>query len=109
MSGGRGASYRWFGWALLAVAVGGLVLRVVYVLVERRGVDCGGDARFCHEGANLLADGKGFISPFAYDAGRVVESAEHPPLYLFSLAIPSAPTLTSTLTHLLWRCTVGAA
>ncbi|MDQ6852282.1 MAG: glycosyltransferase family 39 protein [Actinomycetota bacterium] len=109
MSGGRGASYRWFGWALLAVAVGGLVLRVVYVLVERRDVDFGGDARFYHEGANLLADGKGFISPFAHDAGRVVESAEHPPLYLVFLAIPSALRLTSTLSHLLWSCALGAA
>src|SRR3981189_737444 len=107
MSGGRGASYRWFGWALLAVAVGGLVLRVVYVLVGRRGVAFGADARFSHEGANLRADGKGFISPFAYDSGRVVESAEHPPLYLVFLAIPSALRLTSTLSHLLWSCALG--
>jgi 4-amino-4-deoxy-L-arabinose transferase-like glycosyltransferase len=109
MSGSRAPSYRWFAWALLAVAAGGLALRIAYVLLERRDIDFGGDARFYHEGANLLADGKGFISPFAHDAGRVVESAEHPPLYLVFLAIPSALRLTSTLSHLLWSCALGAA
>jgi 4-amino-4-deoxy-L-arabinose transferase-like glycosyltransferase len=109
MSGGRAPSYRWFAWALVAVAAGGLALRIAYVLLERRDIDFGGDARFYHEGANLLADGKGFISPFAHDAGRTVESAEHPPLYIVFLAIPSALRLTSTLSHLLWSCALGAA
>ena len=108
MSGSRAPSYRWFAWALLAVAAGGLALRIAYVLLERRDIDFGGDARFYHEGANLLADGKGFISPFAHDAGRTVESAEHPPLYIVFLAIPSALRLTSTLSHLLWSCALGA-
>lgn len=105
----RPPSHRWFAWALLAVAAGGLALRVAYVLLERRDIDFGGDARFYHESANLLAEGKGFISPFARDAGRVVESAEHPPLYLVFLAVPSALRLTSTLSHLLWSCALGAA
>jgi 4-amino-4-deoxy-L-arabinose transferase-like glycosyltransferase len=104
----RAPSHRWFAWALVAVAVTGFAIRIAYIVLERRNVDFGGDARFYHEGANLLADGKGFISPFAHDAGRVVESAEHPPLYLVFLAIPSALRLTSTLTHLLWSCALGA-
>ena len=108
MPGGRAPSYRWFAWALAAVAVVGLGVRVAYVLLQRTDIDFGGDARFYHEGANLLADGKGFISPFAQDAGRTVESAEHPPLYLVFLAIPSALRLTSTLSHLLWSCALGA-
>lgn len=102
-------SSRWFIWALVAVAVVGLAVRVTFVLVEQRELDFGGDARFYHEGANLLADGKGFISPFDFDRGRTVEAAEHPPLYLVFLAIPSALRLTSTLTHLLWSCALGAA
>lgn len=109
MPGGRAPSYRWFGWALIAVAAAGLAIRVAYVVLERQDIDFGGDARFYHEGANLLAEGEGFISPFAHDAGRVMESAEHPPLYVVFLAIPSLLRLTSTLSHLLWSCALGAA
>jgi 4-amino-4-deoxy-L-arabinose transferase-like glycosyltransferase len=94
---------------LVAVVVVGLAVRVTYALLEQRDVDFGGDARFYHDGANLLADGKGFISPFDFfGKGRTVEAAEHPPLYLVYLAIPSALRLTSTLTHLLWSCVLGA-
>jgi hypothetical protein len=75
---------------LAAVAVIGLAVRVTYVLLEQRDIDFGGDARFYHDGANLLADGKGFISPFDHHKGHVVEAADHPPLYLVFLAIPSA-------------------
>jgi 4-amino-4-deoxy-L-arabinose transferase-like glycosyltransferase len=109
MPGGRARSYRWFVWALAAVAVIGLAVRVTYVLLEQRDVDFGGDARFYHEGANLLADGKGFISPFEYQKGHVVEAADHPPLYIVFLAVPSALRMTSTLTHLLWSCALGTA
>jgi 4-amino-4-deoxy-L-arabinose transferase-like glycosyltransferase len=94
---------------LAAVAVVGLAVRVAYVLLEQRDIDFGGDARFYHDGANLLADGKGFISPFEYHRGHVVEAADHPPFYLVFLAIPSALRLTSTLTHLLWSCVLGTA
>jgi 4-amino-4-deoxy-L-arabinose transferase-like glycosyltransferase len=107
---GEGApSYRWFAYALAAVAVLGLAVRVAYVLLEQRDIDFGGDARFYHEGANLLADGKGFISPFEYQQGHVVEAADHPPLYIVFLAVPSALRMTSTLTHLLWSCALGTA
>jgi 4-amino-4-deoxy-L-arabinose transferase-like glycosyltransferase len=109
MRGGRAPSYRWFAWALAAVAVVGLAVRVAYVVLERRDIDFGGDARFYHEGANLLADGKGFISPFEYQKGHVVEAADHPPLYIVFLAVPSALRMTSTLTHLLWSCVLGTA
>jgi 4-amino-4-deoxy-L-arabinose transferase-like glycosyltransferase len=67
------------------------------------------DARFYHESANLLADGKGFISPFEYQRGHVVEAADHPPLYIVFLAVPSALRMTSTLTHLVWSCALGTA
>jgi asparagine N-glycosylation enzyme membrane subunit Stt3 len=110
MPGGGAPSRKWFAWALVAVAAAGLAVRVTFVLIEQRDVDFGGDARFYHLGANLLADGRGFISPFEfYDYGRVVDAAEHPPLYLAFLAIPSALGLTSTLPHLLWSCMLGTA
>ena len=61
------------------------------MLVERKDIAFGGDAYYYHAGANLLTDGKGFISPFAYAEGRVIEAADHPPLYLMFLSwsVPS--------------------
>jgi hypothetical protein len=44
MPGGSARSYRWFAWALAAVVVVGLAVRVAYVVAERRDVDFGGDA-----------------------------------------------------------------
>jgi 4-amino-4-deoxy-L-arabinose transferase-like glycosyltransferase len=102
-------SSRWFVWALVGAVTVGLAVRVAFVLLEQRDLEFGGDARFYHEGANLLGDWKGFISPFEFDRGRTVQAAEHPPLYLLYLAIPSALRMTSTLTHLLWSCVLGAA
>ena len=100
---------RWFPWALGAVTVVALALRVGYVLVVRRDFSPGGDAYFYHAGANLLADGKGFISPFFYyGAHRTVPAAEHPPLYLMFLSIPSIFGMKSVVTHMLWSCLVGA-
>jgi Dolichyl-phosphate-mannose-protein mannosyltransferase len=100
---------RWFPWALGAVTVGALALRVVYVLVVRRDFSPGGDAYFYHAGANLLSDGKGFISPFFYyGAHRSVPAAEHPPLYLMFLSITSVLGMKSVVTHMLWSCVVGA-
>jgi 4-amino-4-deoxy-L-arabinose transferase-like glycosyltransferase len=98
-----------FGWTLTAIAAGGLIVRVAYVLVSRRDVHPGGDAFFYHAGANLLADGKGFISPFFIQQGRHVQAAEHPPLYMLFLSIPSFLGMHSALTHMLWSCTLGTA
>jgi 4-amino-4-deoxy-L-arabinose transferase-like glycosyltransferase len=100
---------RWFASTLAVVAFTGLVVRVVYVLVERKDINFGGDAYFYHAGANLLTDGKGFISPFAYAGGHEIPAAEHPPLYLMFLAVPSLLGMTSVLTHLVWSCLLGTA
>jgi 4-amino-4-deoxy-L-arabinose transferase-like glycosyltransferase len=99
---------RWFRPALAVIVVGALVLRVVYVLACRRNFDPHGDAYFYHAAANLLAEGKGFISPF-FAPGLHREAAEHPPLYTIFLAIPSVLGMKSVLTHLLWSCVLGAA
>ena len=37
-------------------------------------------------GANLLATGHGFINPYAFARHRIVQAADHPPLYLVYLA-----------------------
>ncbi|HUF85542.1 MAG TPA: glycosyltransferase family 39 protein, partial [Acidimicrobiia bacterium] len=100
---------RRFAWLLGAIVLAGLALRVAYVLIERRDFMFEGDAVFYHQGANLLADGRGFISPFELaDSGKVVEAADHPPLYLVWLAVPSFVGLDTDLSHLLWSCLVGA-
>src|SRR5690242_5995411 len=82
---------QWFRPALAIVVVAAFALRVAYVFAYRRHFDIGlgGDAYFYHAGANLLAEGKGFISPQFYKLGIHREAAEHPPLYLLYLAIPS--------------------
>jgi 4-amino-4-deoxy-L-arabinose transferase-like glycosyltransferase len=98
-----------YGWTLTFVAAGALAVRVAYVLISRRNFQPGGDAFFYHAGANLLADGKGFISPYFWQLGRRVQAAEHPPLYMMFLSIPSFLGMRSTLTHLLWSCTLGTA
>src|SRR6185369_9445349 len=97
----------WFRPALAFVVLGALVLRVAYVLAYKRDFVPGGDAFFYHAGANLLADGKGFISPFFVQQGIHRAAAEHPPLYVMFLAIPSVLGMKSVLTHLLWSCVLG--
>ncbi len=96
---------RWFGWALAGVAVAALAVRVAYVLVDRRDIVLAGDSYFYHSAANLLADGKGFISPFFLPDRR--QAAEHPPLYTMFVAIASVVGLRSVLAHMLWSCVLG--
>jgi 4-amino-4-deoxy-L-arabinose transferase-like glycosyltransferase len=85
-------------------------VRVVYVIVFRRDRALGGDAFFYHAGANLLVHGKGFIAPLQYLALHTrVEAADHPPLYMLFLSIPSALGLNSVLTHMLWSTCLDAA
>ncbi|HUI48470.1 MAG TPA: glycosyltransferase family 39 protein [Acidimicrobiia bacterium] len=98
----------WFRVALALVVLGALVLRVVYVFAYRRHFDPHGDAFFYHAGANLLAEGKWFISPFYVQQGLHRQAAEHPPLYIIYLAIPSLVGLKSVMAHLLWSCLLGA-
>src|SRR6516164_4537486 len=93
---------RWFVPALALTAIAALGVRITYVLIDRADKSVGGDAHYYHAGANLLAQGHGFIQPNAYALGQTVQAAEHPPMYLLFLSIPSFLGLTSTLTHLVW-------
>ncbi len=99
---------RWFRLALPSIVAASLALRVAYVFAYRRNFDPHGDAYFYHAGANLLAEGKGFISPFFVQQGLHRAAAEHPPLYIIFLAIPSVLGMKSVLTHLLWSCLLGS-
>jgi hypothetical protein len=101
----------WFHKWLLVIALGGLTLRVTYVLALRRGEPLANDSFFFTEGANLLAEGRGFIQPLVAQNGMVEEAADHPPLYLLWLTIASVvdPRYGASQTvHMLWTCLLGA-
>jgi hypothetical protein len=96
--------------ALWIIAGLGLVLRVVYVLGWQNPTpQIQGDAFYYHFGANLFARGKGFPDPYAWVLyGLHVPGAQHPPLYIVVLAIPSVVGLTSYLDHQLFTCLLGS-
>jgi hypothetical protein len=104
--GERDAGQRRWMLALLAVCALGLAIRVGYVLNHELD-DIGGDARYYHEAANLLADGDGFIHPFYLDDGRRVPGADHPPAYQVALALPSLLGLDSVRDHQLFSALLG--
>jgi 4-amino-4-deoxy-L-arabinose transferase-like glycosyltransferase len=110
--GGPGAlprDPRFIRW-LLAVTLVGLAWRLLYVVVFQRDMYVWGDAYFYHHGANLLADGQGWINPFSYNLrGTIAEAADHPPLYILYLAGFSAVGLSSPLWHMVASTLLGAA
>ena len=91
---------------LAIVAAVGLLIRLAYVYAHRNN-QLGGDPFVYHNGANLLVHGKGFIQPLLYEFGHRVQSADHPPLYILFLAIPSSVGLQSPLVHLVWSALLG--
>ena len=103
----RPQSGRTFSWTLAGVAGLALGVRLVYIFGFRQQLHFGGDAFVYHAGANLLADGKGFIWPFAPE--RAIPTSAHPPLYTLYLAVPSVFGFTSVLTHLIWSAVLGTA
>ena len=65
-----------------AITIVALAGRVAFVLAFRRHTPAWGDSFSFHYGANLLAQGKGFIDPLRYlFFGIDTPSAYHPPLY----------------------------
>ena len=100
---------RRFGWGLVAITLVAFGVRIAYVLIDRANISFPGDAYFYHAGANLLAQGHGFIEPYFFHAGHITQAADHPPLYLVFLSIPSLLGMTSSLTHLIWSCVLGTA
>jgi 4-amino-4-deoxy-L-arabinose transferase-like glycosyltransferase len=101
------ADFRTKLWIVMALA---LAWRVGYVLVTKRHAVVWGDSFSYHYGANLLAEGKGFIDPLRYNfAGLSFPSAYHPPLYMVYLAAWSVVGLKGALAHRLVSCLLGAA
>lgn len=83
--------------ALLAIVAAGVVIRVVYTLVEAPWPPPGLDDQFFFSAMpKLLADGEGFVAPFRFVFDHVtVATAEHPPFYSVVLAIPALVGLDS--------------
>ena len=101
---------RWFVPALAVVMVVAAGVRIAYALVVVAGEPVGGDPFFYHHGANLLADGEGFVVPFdLLESGVRTEAADHPPLYLTYLALWSLVGLDSFEAHLVASALLGTA
>jgi len=105
-SPGRAGRTWWL--ALLAICVVALGVRVGYTYGWQHVDSFGGDAYYYHRGANLLAEGKGFVHPYAYDKGVTIPGADHPPGYIIALALPSLVGLDTILAHQLYSCVLGA-
>jgi 4-amino-4-deoxy-L-arabinose transferase-like glycosyltransferase len=92
-----GAQRSGFRLALLGIVAVGVVIRVVYTLVESPWPPPGLDDQFYFSAMpKLLADGHGFVAPFKlYFQHVTVATAEHPPLYSVVLAAPALVGLDS--------------
>jgi 4-amino-4-deoxy-L-arabinose transferase-like glycosyltransferase len=70
-----------------------------------------GDAFYFQSQASLIANGTGwFLSPFPYILHHaVVQSAQHPPVWVLVLAFADTIGIKSFLAHRLLACVIGAA
>ena len=93
---------------LAAIALGGFVVRLVYLFGWKNTDVAWSDAFYYHEGANLLADGRGYIHPFQWIYhGFDIPGADHPPAFLTILSAFSALGFRSFLAHQLVSCVIG--
>jgi 4-amino-4-deoxy-L-arabinose transferase-like glycosyltransferase len=105
----RGKWTRW-SFALGLICLGGLALRVAYVL-HAHDATLEGDGNWYHHSANLLVQGHGFIDPirYTYYFREVLPAAHHPPAWTLVLAVPSLFGLRTIVQHQLAACVIGAA
>lgn len=97
-------------WTLVAICVVALGVRLVYLFGWQAIADeeLGGDARYYHEAANLLADGEGFVHPYLLaEDGVRAPGADHPPGYSGVLAVFSLVGLDSIRAHQVVTCLIG--
>jgi hypothetical protein len=101
---GRGG----FPWALGAIALAALAVRLAYVLVVMHDVPVEGDGKQFHLLANLLVEKHRYIAAGPYLEGRVMTTADKPPLFPLFLAIPSRLGWTSVAAHRVASSLLGA-
>ena len=109
------------------IALAGFGIRVA-AIVHESSLVLGGDAKYYHEAANLLADGKGFIDPVRYEHGWnetitlpsgeqrtiIIEpgheepTAGHPPVYAMYLGAVSSLGLRTVREHQIASALLGS-
>lgn len=98
---------RWH-WALVAICVVALGVRLVYLFGWQDFDTVGGDAWYYHEAANLLADGEGFVHPYLLEnEGVRAPGADHPPGYSTVLAVFSLVGFDGIRAHQVVTCLIG--
>jgi peptidoglycan/LPS O-acetylase OafA/YrhL len=99
---------RRFGGWLAVIALAGLAVRLIYLFGWRNPWPVIGDPYYYHHGANLLADGEGYVHPFRFLLEDTrMPGADHPPGYLTVLAGFSLLGLRSFLWHQVVSCLLG--
>jgi 4-amino-4-deoxy-L-arabinose transferase-like glycosyltransferase len=99
-----------FAKGVALIAAFGLVLRLAYLFAADPVTVISGDGGYFLNGANLLAQGHGFIDVGAYLYSHrtiVVPGAEHPPGFVIALAIPSVLGLDTKLEHQVFTTLLG--
>jgi 4-amino-4-deoxy-L-arabinose transferase-like glycosyltransferase len=95
---------------VIAACLVGLAIRLTYVFTVQYHVRFLGDAFYYHYGANLLADGKGFIQPYDFLLrNKTNQAADHPPLYILVLSLGSLLGGRSFTAHQVLSCFVGTS
>ena len=88
----------------------GLGVRGYYIHVHTQHPVVRSDVFYYHGGANLLAEGHGFVQPYYFVAeGRSVPGADHPPGYIVALAVASVFGFKSFFAHQVWSALIGTA
>ena len=101
---------RRFWWWLVAITGAALALRLTYVLGWRTPWTVIGDPYYYHHGANLLADGEGYVHPYRFLLfGVRMPGADHPPGFMTVLAGFSWLGLRTYFQHQVISCLLGAA
>lgn len=97
-------------WRPLALtASAGFAIRLIEVIVTHWGDRLAGDARYYQLQAKLLSQGHVYVEPFAWGLlHHKVESAAHPPLFTFVLAVADWLHLSSVDASRVVCCAIGA-
>jgi peptidoglycan/LPS O-acetylase OafA/YrhL/4-amino-4-deoxy-L-arabinose transferase-like glycosyltransferase len=100
---------RRFAWWLAGITAAGLAVRLVYLVGWRSPWPVIGDPYYYHQGANLLADGEGYVHPYQYLLfGVRMPGADHPPGFMTVLAGFSWLGFRSFFQHQVIACLIGA-
>jgi len=108
MGGGR-PSRRWL-LALGVIMVLAFGVRLAYTQAHTQDIGVFSDPAYYHFGANLLAEGHGFVEPLEFiTKHRETPGADHPPGYVVALALASSLGFKSLFAHQVWSGIIGTA